>query len=88
MAAMRLPGLFGSQYLAVSRDTRMSTAPSACGMLPRYAERLVFIVWEREFPELNFVSSISCVFSKGLGLAFNIFLAHVSQLYHIGREDT
>jgi len=86
---MRLPGLFGSQYLAVSRDARMSTAPSACGMLPRYAGRLVFIVWEREFLELNFViSSISCVFSKGWGLAFNIFLAHVSQLYHIAREDS
>jgi hypothetical protein len=33
----------------------------------------------QEFLELNFmIRSISCVFFKGWGLAFNIFLAHVS----------
>src|SRR5580704_9589684 len=89
MAVMRLPGLFGRQHLAVSRDTRTSTAASACGMLPRCAGRLVFIVWEREFLELNFViQRIIRVFSKVRRLAFNIFLAHVSQLYHIVSEDT
>jgi hypothetical protein len=89
MAVMRLPGLFGSQYLADSRDTRTSTAPSACGMLPRHAGRVVFIVWEREFLELNFVIQRNIrVFSKVRTLAFNIFLANVSQLYHIVSEDT
>jgi hypothetical protein len=49
--------------------------------------------WFSSFRSENFLSltslvrSISCVFSKGWGLVFNIFLAHVSQLYHIGRED-
>jgi hypothetical protein len=89
MAVMRLPGLFGSQYLADSRDTRTSTAPSACGMLPRHAGCVVFIVWEREFLELDFViQRIFCVFSKVCGLALNIFLAHVSQFYHIVNEGT
>jgi hypothetical protein len=53
-------------------------------MLPRCAGHLVFIVWEREFLELNFViQRIIRVFSKVRRLAFNIFLAHVSQLFHI-----
>jgi hypothetical protein len=81
-------------YLAVSiwpsRGIRgRSTAPSACGMLSRCAGRVGFIRWERAFLELNFViQSISCVFSEGCALALNIFLAQVSQLYHIVREDT
>jgi hypothetical protein len=53
-------------------------------MMPRCAGRVSFIGWEREFLELNFIfQSISCVFSKGWEVAFNIFLAHVSQLHHI-----
>jgi len=58
-------------------------------MLPRCAGRLVFIVREREFLELNFViQRIFFVFSKICELALNIFLAQVSQLYHIVSEDT
>ncbi len=73
----------------VSRDTRTATAPSACGMMPRCAGCVVFIHQEREFLELNFIiQRIFCAFSKVCGLAFNIFLAHVSQLYHIVSEDT
>ena len=81
-------------YLAVSiwpsRGIRgRSTVPSACGMLSRCAGRVGFIRWERAFLELNFViQSISCVFSEGCALALNIFLAQVSQLYHIVRKDT
>ena len=52
--------------------------------MPRCAGRVSFIRWEREFLELNFIfQSIFCVFSKGWEVAFNIFLAHVSQLHHI-----
>jgi hypothetical protein len=81
-------------YFAVSiwpsRGIRgRSTALSACGMLPRCAGPLVFIVWKREILELNFViQRIFCVFSKVCGLALNIFLAHVSQFYHIVSEGT
>ena len=43
-----------------------------------------FHSWEREFLELNFINSEYFLrISKGCGLAFNIFLADVSQLYHI-----
>jgi hypothetical protein len=52
--------------------------------MPRCAGRVVFIRWEREVLELNFINSEYFLrISKGCGLAFNIFLADVSQLYHI-----